>query len=148
MRKRRTREHIIADLSVNHSERFILRASHVADRIFFDYGYDLTVRTFDANGEVERDFFYLQLKASDAPVFVENGQAVSVRVEEGDLQVWRDERVPVALVFYDVNADAAYYVHIQAMTDTAARTTVRIPIEQRFDETAVERLRQVKNRIQ
>ena len=59
MRKRRTREHIIADLSVNYVERFTLRAGHVADRVFFDYGYDLTVRTFNANGEVERDFFYV-----------------------------------------------------------------------------------------
>lgn len=147
MRKRRTREHIIADLSVNHVEQFVLRAGPVADRIFFDYGYGLTVRTFDTNGEVERDFFYLQLKASDTPTYVENGKAVSVRVEEGDLQAWREERVPVVLIFYDVGADTAYWVHVQEMADRIARTTVRLPVEQRFDETAVETLRQYKNRI-
>ena len=147
MRKRRTREHIIADLSVNHAERFILRSGHVADRIFFDYGYDLTIRTFDTNGEVERDFFYLQLKASDNPIFVENRTAIAVRVDEGDLQAWQEERVPVVLILYHVNADTAYWVHIQEVVNNALRTTIHIPITQRFDETAVEILRQRKNAI-
>ena len=147
MKKRRTREHIIADLSLNHAEQFVFRAGHVADRVFFDYGYDLTIRTFDANGEIERDFFYLQLKASDSPLFVENGQAVSVRVEAGDLQAWREERVPVVLVFYDVGADMASWVHIQEMVNDAGRVTVHLPITQRFDEAAVETLRQRKNAI-
>ena len=38
MRKRRTREHIIADLSVNHMERFALRCGFVLNRFYFDYG--------------------------------------------------------------------------------------------------------------
>ncbi len=147
MKKRRTREHVIADLSVNHVERFILRAGHVADRIFFDYGYDLTVRTFDANGEIERDFFYIQLKATDAPTFVDNGRAVSVRVAEGDLQAWREERVPVVLVLYDVPADTAYWLHIQDAASDITRSTLRVPVSQHFDEAAVELLRQRKNHI-
>jgi hypothetical protein len=40
-RKRRTREHIIADLSVNHVERLILRCGWVARRMNPDYGIDL-----------------------------------------------------------------------------------------------------------
>lgn len=34
MRKRRTREHVIADISLNHLEHFVLRAGHVVHRVF------------------------------------------------------------------------------------------------------------------
>jgi hypothetical protein len=147
MRKRRTREHVIADLSVNHVERFVLRAGHVADRGFFDYGYDLTVRTFSHNGEVERDFFYIQLKASDVPRYVDSGRSVSVSVAEGDLQLWRKERVPVVLVFYDSAADVAFWGHIQEIANSISGVTVRLEVAQKFNEEAVELLRQRKNTI-
>ena len=39
-RKRRTREHVIADLSVNHLERVVLRAGHTVERFRHDYGFD------------------------------------------------------------------------------------------------------------
>ena len=41
LRKRRTREHVIADQSVNYVERFIIDAGHTAQRMEKDYGYDL-----------------------------------------------------------------------------------------------------------
>ena len=44
-RKRRTREHVIADLSVNHVERQVLLAGYVVDRVSNDYGIDLEVTT-------------------------------------------------------------------------------------------------------
>jgi len=47
VRKRRTREHIIADLGVNHVERHILLCGHTAERVFYDYGYDLALTTFN-----------------------------------------------------------------------------------------------------
>jgi hypothetical protein len=65
MRKRRTREHVIADLSVNYVERFILQQGHVADRVLFDYGYDLVLRTFNVHGEIESAFLMIRIKASD-----------------------------------------------------------------------------------
>src|SRR5580692_6981989 len=40
-RKRRTREHVIADQSVNYLERFIIDEGHIAQRLYNDYGYDL-----------------------------------------------------------------------------------------------------------
>lgn len=40
-RKRRERSHVIADLSVNHVERQILRCWHSVERIEHDYGIDL-----------------------------------------------------------------------------------------------------------
>ena len=40
-RKKRTREHIIADLSAHHVEGHILRCGCTAERIVHDYGMDL-----------------------------------------------------------------------------------------------------------
>ena len=61
-RKRRTREHVIADLSVNHVERFIIDEGHTAQRVDPDYGYDLSLVTYDADGYVEPGLIYLQLE--------------------------------------------------------------------------------------
>ena len=65
--KQRTREHIIADLSVNHAERAFLLAGYTIDRVFADYGYDLIIRTFDDAGHLEPGLICVQMKASDAP---------------------------------------------------------------------------------
>ena len=52
-RKRRTREHVIADLSVNFVERQVLLCGHTVERVRADYGYDLLLSTYDPKGEVE-----------------------------------------------------------------------------------------------
>src|SRR5438309_953040 len=49
-RKRRTREHVIADLSVNHVERFVLRCGWTVQRTTHDYGIDLSMETYNAAG--------------------------------------------------------------------------------------------------
>lgn len=64
-RKRRTRQHVIADLSVHHVERFILEEGHTAQRLGSDYGYDLVVWTFDEKGYAEPGAIYFQLKARE-----------------------------------------------------------------------------------
>jgi hypothetical protein len=56
-RKRRTREHIIADQSVNHVERFVIDEGHTVQRQEHDYGYDLNVITYDSDGYVEPGSF-------------------------------------------------------------------------------------------
>lgn len=65
-RKRRTRQHVIADLSVHHVEGFILEEGHTTQRLGSDYGYDLLVRTFDERGFVEPGAIYFQFKAMEA----------------------------------------------------------------------------------
>jgi len=64
LRKRRTREHIIADLGINHVERFSLLAGHAVDRIQHDYGLDLMVFTYTARGEIENGNYWVQVKAT------------------------------------------------------------------------------------
>jgi hypothetical protein len=61
---RRTRGHIIADLSVNFVERYILEAGHVPHGIHRDYGYDLTVEPHAASGFAEAGHFFIQVKAA------------------------------------------------------------------------------------
>jgi hypothetical protein len=65
MRKRRTREHVIADLSVNHVERLVLRCGWTVERTQYDYGLDLVMRTYSASGEIESGTVWFQLKATD-----------------------------------------------------------------------------------
>ncbi len=52
-RKRRTREHVIADLSVNYVERQVLLCGFTVERRWHDYGFDLFMNTYDPNGEIE-----------------------------------------------------------------------------------------------
>ncbi len=50
---------MIADLSVNHVERHVLRCGYALNRWWPDYGVDLTLFTFDREGQVEPGLLYL-----------------------------------------------------------------------------------------
>jgi hypothetical protein len=52
-RKRRTREHVLADLSANYLEKQALQCSFAAERVRLDYDIDVMVQTFNRRGEVE-----------------------------------------------------------------------------------------------
>jgi hypothetical protein len=99
-RKQRTREHIIADLSVNHVERLILRCGWVPRRVYPDYGTDLWMETFDHNGEIENGVVLFQLKATDKTNVLRKMEAIPVRMEWRDLLYWLNERMPGILVIY------------------------------------------------
>jgi len=83
-RKRRTREHVIADLSVNHVERYILRCGWVGRRMNPDYGIDLYMETYNNQGEIENEGVWFQLRATDTLMVVAKRHAIAVRME------WRD----------------------------------------------------------
>ena len=152
MRKRRTREHIIADLSVNHVERFVLLAGHAPHRIILDYGYDLIVQTFDANGEMESGSFLFQLKSSDNPTIVTDGNAFAVVISRRDLEAWTEEREPVYLVLFDAPQETAYWQLMTKETLPSAilagqseTVTIRIPASQRLNVESIETFQQTKN---
>jgi hypothetical protein len=63
--KTRTRQHVIADLSVNYLERFILLSGYTLHRVHFDYGYDLAMTTYNQLGEVQPGLAFFQVKATD-----------------------------------------------------------------------------------
>lgn len=112
-RKRRTREHIIADLSVNHIERFVLLCGHTIEKISSDYGYDLILYTYTSEGELENGNIYIQVKATDNIRFISNGQAASFSLKKKDLNTWLAEPLPVILILYDAVRNRAYWLYVQ-----------------------------------
>jgi hypothetical protein len=62
-KKRRTREHVIAELGVNYVQRHILLRGHSSELIFHDYGIDLLMFTYNADGEIENGHVEIQVKA-------------------------------------------------------------------------------------
>jgi Domain of unknown function (DUF4365) len=113
-RKQRTRQHIIADLSSNFVERFALLCGYSVERFFSDYGLDLTILTYDDNGEVEPNHFYIQLKATEQIKSSPNASTLPLRVDRSDLALWLIEAMPVILVLFEAQTETAYWTYVQA----------------------------------
>lgn len=150
--KQRTREHVIADLSVHQVEGFILREGHTAQRLDHDYGYDLVVITYDTKGYVEPGALFIQLKAAEHLQTV--GPDCVFDLDIRDYNLWTISRVPVVLVLYDATKECAYWLPVQRyFTEDATRRPkkraktirVRVPITQRVDGAAVTQMREFKN---
>lgn len=144
-RKRRTREHVLADLSVNHVEKYALQCGFAVQRISQDYGLDLAIFTFDSEGYLERGAVWVQLKATDHLKTTRDGKNVLVRIERRDLLAWIADGNPVFLVLYDAAADRAYWLSIQtAFGDEQAfaklhgkTVTIAIPCKNRVSAAAL-----------
>lgn len=151
--KRRTREHIIAALSVNSVERLALLEGHTCNRPEADYGYDLQIFTFD-DGAFENGFILLQLKATDNIRMVEKGSAVSFSISCADLRLWNGELYPVILIVWDAQADQGYWLYVQEYLEKSpdypcppsqATLAVHIPITNVVNAAAIKQFRQYKN---
>src|SRR2546430_828537 len=112
-RKLRTREHILADLSVNFVERQILLRGYAVNRPDTDYGIDLFMLTYTEEGEVENGHVLLQIKATDKLQILKTGPFISLRVDVADLKAWQEEWMPVVLVVFDGKKDRAYWLYVQ-----------------------------------
>ena len=150
-RKRRTREHVLADLSVNYLERFILEEGHVVQRTGSDYGYDLVMLTHDADGYAEPGLVYFQLKAMET--LDESASDYVYDVDVRDYNLWIRELMPVILVLYDASRRRAYWLHVQeyfgrrsSRTPKAGAKSVRARVSRRqaIGRRAVMRLRALK----
>lgn len=155
-RKRRTREHVLADLSANYVEKQALRCSFAVERVRLDYGIDLTVQTFNRRGEVENGWILFQLKATDRLKIVDGGTAVSCRIERADLRHWLNESLPVILALYDARADVAYWLFVRSyfaafggfdVNRAAQRVSVSIPRSNVLDRAGMQQLAQQKNAL-
>jgi hypothetical protein len=151
MRKRRTREHIIADLSRHHVEGFVLRCGFVIETLTKDYGYDLALNTFDPNGEREAGVIWFQLKATDHLRTRQRDGAIVHSVEIRDLQLWCREEIPVILIVYDAQSDRAYWCHLQeqfslgSLPSNQTTLTVAIPATNVLSEDTIQEFRRLKN---
>jgi hypothetical protein len=86
-RKQRTRQHVIADLSVNHVERLILEEGHTVQRLGSDCGFDLVMWTFDNQGYAEPGLVYFQCKATEALEVTTTAYAVDLSIRDNRLWV-------------------------------------------------------------
>jgi len=146
VRKRRTREHIIADLSVNHAERHALLCGYTVEHPRSDYGYDLLLSTYNSNGEPENGEVRIQLKATDSLSPLKDKKFISWRLLRSDLARWLYDQFPVILVVYDAHKDCAYWLYVQRhfeqiigfnLFSAPESITVRIPIENILDREAI-----------
>lgn len=148
-RKRRTRQHVIADLAVHHVEGFILRAGHAVQRVIPDYGYDLIMTLFDSNGMIERGAVSIQCKATER--LMGSGRFWAHEIDVRDHNLWTAEQRPVVLVVYEAVGDRAFWVCIQdyfrdpqRRPKSKTRTVrVRIPKSDRLSEDAIEAMRKM-----
>jgi hypothetical protein len=150
-RKQRTRQHVIADLSVHHLEEFILEEGHTAQRLDSDYGYDLVLFTYDARGHIEPDSVFFQLKAA------ESLQAVGLNyifdVDIRDYNLWMLDKTPVILILFSASRKRAYWLHVQGyFREDGARepkkgaktVRVRVPNRQVVNRRAITKIRNLK----
>jgi hypothetical protein len=114
LRKRRTREHVIADLGINHVERQALLAGYVVERSLHDYGLDLVLWTFSPEGEVEAGGVSFQVKATEHLKWSRDKRFISFRIQRADLRNWLVHPFPVILAVYDVPNDRAYWFYVQS----------------------------------
>lgn len=131
--KRRTRQHVIADLAVHYVQGFILEEGHTFEEFRRDYGYDLMMTTFDEEGFVEPGRVFFQVKATEQ--LKESNGFVAFDIDIRDYNLWMTEQNPVILVLFDVSLRRAYFVNVKAyyMEDASRQPrpevrTVRIRI--------------------
>jgi hypothetical protein len=155
-RKRRTREHVIADLSANHVERHALLCGHSVERVAHDYGTDLWIATYNREGELENGEIRVQLKATDHVKLISGGRFIALRVDRKDLDFWVEQTMPFILILYDAQADRAFWLYVQAhfaggpglkRKRAGARVTVRIPTANVVSPAAIEMFAEYRNKV-
>lgn len=149
-RKKRTRQHVIADLGVHHVVGFILEEGHTAQPMGSDYGYDLTMSTFDAEGYAEPGMVFFQMKAAESLLSVGSNYVFDLDVR--DYHLWMNETIPVILVLYDAIRKRAFWLAIQpyfrANLDRqpkkgAKSVRVHVPRRQPVNRQAIAAMRQL-----
>ncbi len=155
-RKRRVRQHIIADLSVNYVERYALRCGFSVERVQYDYGTDLILFSYDVNGEIEPGQVYMQLKATDHLSILEDQQTITLPVKRSDLELWLDEPMPYILALYDAGTDRAYWLYVQAyfnrlpgfrLEDAPDIVAMHFTMDNVLSEVAIKRFAHYKNEL-
>lgn len=149
MKKRRTRQHIIEDLGLNHIERQILLTGNVFRRFGdHDYGYDGLIETFDEHGQTDNPIFNVQVKSTDVIQYSPQNDGFIIDLSRRDLEFWLKSFVPVLLILYDAQQEIAYFTDLQSYFNKNrialknVRKFVRIYIPQKsvFNKSAIQEL--------
>ena len=154
--KRRTREHVIADLSVCFVEWQALRCGYTVECIYRDYGIDLELNTYNSTGEREPGSVLFQVKPTDGLLVRDGAATFSFRIRRADLLLWRKEKSPVILIVYDAKKTRAYWCYVQQYFQTlkefnifaAGETiTIHIPVANRVNVRAMRQFARFRDRI-
>lgn len=148
-RKRRPREHVIAEMGLNFLERQVLRRGHQMRRVAEpEYGTDAVMLHFTPDSrEIENGWVEFQVKATDQPNFVDDGKSVACVVEIAHLHYWYWEVAhPFILVLYDARKHRAFWIDVQVYVDEHPiddrdTVTIRIPTANKLDLRAIDRFR-------
>ena len=156
MRKRRTRQHQIEDLSQN----FVEKQALLAFCTFISYpsrhySYDAIIETFNVDGEQENGEIFVQVKATDHLNYSQKNNAYEIELEKRDLELWLDQPFPILIVLYDAMGDCGYFVDLKkyfkenklALESIQKFKTVFIPASNRFDADVAGMYRKIKNGI-
>lgn len=154
-RKKRVRAHVIADMSLHHLAYTVVSCSFTVETTKADYGYDLSIFTFDGAGHYENGNVFVQLKATDS-LKVDNGASqIKFRLNKRDILTWEDEPFPAYLVVFDAKHGKAYCIYLQQYLSTkgiSSRTMkgdsveVRLPATE-IDIGTIQRWRNDKNAV-
>jgi uncharacterized protein DUF4365 len=154
--KKRTREHVIADLSICFVEWHALRCGFTVERIRHDYGIDLELKTYNELGEPEPGDVLLQVRATDGLAIRKGNATFPSRIERAHLALWLSQIVPVVLVVFDAKRTKAYWLCIQDYFEAiptfnlfaAGKTiTVRVPIRNRVGQRTMRGFAVMRNRF-
>jgi len=155
--KRRTREHVIADLSENYVQRFFFERGHTCSRVEPDYGYDFYVCTYDLKGYIENSWLYIQVKATDniGKYSLDDDEVFSFRVDIASYNQYVRETVPVYFVLFDAQKRQAHWINARTYFRDRAKTKkikktqkgvqIHVPRKNVMDLTVIDEMRQEKN---
>jgi hypothetical protein len=153
LKKRRTREHVIADLGVHHVEGVVLECGWTTERIRHDYGYDLAIFTYTEDGFLESGLILVQVKATENLTDQNNAEFLSWTLDTRDIRSWRSEIMPVAFVVCDTSEKTAYWVNVQDffadkdVSDEQIYMRCRIPRSNRWDVNSLTNFRNRKREL-
>ena len=154
--KRRTRAHVIADLSVCFVEWQALRCGYTIERVRDDYGIDLELKTYNKAGEREPGDILMQVKATDGLSLRPGQNTFSFRIERADLRLWLAEKSPVILIVFDAKKTRAYWCYIQQyfqaikgfdIDATGNTITINVSLANRLNSRSMRQFSRFRDRI-
>ena len=153
LRKRRTREHVIEEMSLNFLERKVLERGHMLVRgPQREYGWDATMFHFSPeSGEIENGEVRIQVKATD---HLDSERAFAVcRVQTRDLHYWywEDQQIPFVVVLYDAQRHRGFWVAMRHFVEQRRleiepeqqTIELQIPWSNRLTVRAIDRFREM-----
>ncbi|HEX3249671.1 MAG TPA: DUF4365 domain-containing protein [Pyrinomonadaceae bacterium] len=141
-----------AEKAVLFVEAILNEVNWVSNRLHQDFGIDLHVKVFEANGRrrgLPWDFF-IQVKGTTKLRL--SGDTIRLNVDKEHLLDWYDSRLPVLLVLCDVASDEGYWLWVKEYLDSidydweeGKYIELHFPKDNQFTpDSLIERLRDIK----